>query len=690
MNLWMDVLSFFERYKRYKLIYTTQWQIGKRHKAPSARLWVPFFVFLSFTPYVFASNEAVIITETGGTSVTEGSSTDSYTIRLINSPSNTVTITFTPDSSLNLGSGAGVAITRTFNSGNWWSDQTITVTPVDDSVASGVHTAKIHHSAQSSDTDYNGISIPDVTVTITDNDTAGITLTQSGGSTRVSESGPTSDTYTIHLNTQPTANVTITLATDGQTTVSPSTLTFTSGNWNTTQTVTVTAVDDSASEGTHTSTITHSVSSIDAMYSGFGVPNLLVEVTDNDNTGSIILTETGGGTYVSEAGETTDTYSLVLDSAPTANVIITITPDSQTTVSPTTLTFTTANWSSPQTVTVRAVNDSSAEGPHTSTISHTVSSSDSRFNGISIADLIASVADDDSIGITLTESDGDTEVNELNTTSDTYTIKLNTQPAADVIITIINDGQITVDHSSLTFTSSNWNVAQTVTVTAVDDANAEGPHTSTLSHSVSSVDPNYSGISLRNVVVEVTDNDIAGITIAQSGGSTDVAEGGVTDSYTVVLNTQPTSNVTVSVTSDSQTTVDKSMLTFTTSNWNVAQTVTVTAVDDTKVEGPHTSTIHHSVSSVDTDYSGISVRDVVVDITDNDIAGVTISESGGSTSITEGGATDSYTVVLGTPPHGGCDDYGCGGQPDHRQSHDPDVYFRQLEYRSDRHCYRGR
>ena len=70
------------------------------------------------------------------------------------------------------------------------------------------------------------------------------------------------------------------------------------------------------------------------------------------------------------------------------------------------------------------------------------------------------------------------------------------------------------------------------------------------------------------------------IAITESGGSTDVTEGGATDSYTVVLTSQPTADVTVIVKYDSQISIDVTMLTFTTSDWDVPQTVTVTAVDD--------------------------------------------------------------------------------------------------------------
>ena len=55
-------------------------------------------------------------------------------------------------------------------------------------------------------------------------------------------------------------------------------------------------------------------------------------------------------------------------------------------------------------------------------------------------------------------------------------------------------------------------------------------------------------------------------------------------------------------------------------NWNVAQTVTVTAVDDAVVEGLHAGSITHAATSTDTNYSGITVNNVVANITDNDVA----------------------------------------------------------------------
>ena len=61
-----------------------------------------------------------------------------------------------------------------------------------------------------------------------------------------------------------------------------------------------------------------------------------------------------------------------------------------------------------------------------------------------------------------------------------------------------------------------------------------------------------------------------------------VAENGVTDPYQVKLSTQPTGNVTVTISSGDTdaATVDEVELTFTDQNWNTNQPVTVTGVDD--------------------------------------------------------------------------------------------------------------
>jgi predicted extracellular nuclease len=109
-----------------------------------------------------------------------------------------------------------------------------------------------------------------------------------------------------------------------------------------------------------------------------------------------------------------------------------------------------------------------------------------------------------------------------------------------------------------------------------------------------------------------------GVTITESGNSTNVAEGGATDSYTVKLNSLPTGVVTININPGNQLTTNTTTLTFTPNNWNQEQTVTVTAVDDAAVEGNHTGTITHTVVNSGTNYDNVSIAPISVNITDND------------------------------------------------------------------------
>ena len=103
-----------------------------------------------------------------------------------------------------------------------------------------------------------------------------------------------------------------------------------------------------------------------------------------------------------------------------------------------------------------------------------------------------------------------------------------------------------------------------------------------------------------------------------------IQEDGGTGTYTVVLNSAPTADVMIAVASTLITaaTVMPDSLIFTTSNWNTAQTVTVTGFND-DVENPNdrrTATVTHTATSNGDDhYDGVTITSVVVTVTDDDI-----------------------------------------------------------------------
>ena len=120
-------------------------------------------------------------------------------------------------------------------------------------------------------------------------------------------------------------------------------------------------------------------------------------------------------------------------------------------------------------------------------------------------------------------------------------------------------------------------------------------------------------------LLSVTYTTGAGLSITQSGGSTSVSEAGATDSFTVALTRAPTANVTVSFASNPDIAAIAA-LTFTPANWNVEQTATVRAVNDSLVEGTEAVSLRLSAASTDSAYSGVAGT-VPVTVIDNDGSG---------------------------------------------------------------------
>ena len=101
-------------------------------------------------------------------------------------------------------------------------------------------------------------------------------------------------------------------------------------------------------------------------------------------------------------------------------------------------------------------------------------------------------------------------VTEQDSTGDGYTVVLDTEPTADVVVTVAGHvgTDVTANPTALTFTMSNWETAQTVTVTADDDADTTDDSVA-LTHSAASADSGYRGITIAGVAVTVNDNDTA-------------------------------------------------------------------------------------------------------------------------------------------------------------------------------------
>lgn len=223
-------------------------------------------------------------------------------------------------------------------------------------------------------------------------------------------------------------------------------------------------------------------------------------------------------------------------------------------------------------------------------------------------------------GARVVETGGATTVSETGV-DDTYEIMLTKPPTENVTVTLKTDSAVSPTqviardaanpaNDFLVFTPANWFVPQTVVVSAIDDGTQENFHRSSVRHISSSADPNYEGVGMPRVIVNVIDDDYPGVMIIPTDGETEVVEGGRTDTYDVVLTYPPSQNVTFRMEHEQGqlTAVDlanpnHSYLVFTPENWNVPQTVLVTAVDDEIEEGTHRAYVSHFLESGGSDYS---------------------------------------------------------------------------------------
>ncbi|MEO1527090.1 MAG: lamin tail domain-containing protein [Planctomycetota bacterium] len=256
---------------------------------------------------VFAS---LVVAESGGsTAVAEGGATDDFSIAWDSVPTDDVIVTLTPDAELDLGAGAGVAVSNTFTPANALTPANFVATAFDDLIDENAHSGSISFSTSSNDPLFNGIVVADLAVSITDNDTAGISIVESGGDSATTEGGA-GDDFTIVLDTIPTGSVDITVTPDAQLDLGagagiPVVVTFTTTNALTSQTVSVGAVDDAIVEGNHAGLISFAITSTDTNYDAFSVPDLNVDISDNDSSVTLdlvgeIVAFTGPGTYTIE------------------------------------------------------------------------------------------------------------------------------------------------------------------------------------------------------------------------------------------------------------------------------------------------------------------------------------------------------------------------------------------------------
>lgn len=123
-------------------------------------------------------------------------------------------------------------------------------------------------------------------------------------------------------------------------------------------------------------------------------------------------------------------------------------------------------------------------------------------------------------------------------------------------------------------------------------------------------------------------------------------EGTDTASFTVVPVGPPAggTNISVAIGTSPQCTFAPATLTFTPSNWNVAQTVTVTPIDDAAVEGTHSCT-PAAITATNGGYSTTTGTPPVIVVNDNENPVFSINKAVNAANITAPG-TLTYTITI--------------------------------------------
>jgi VCBS repeat-containing protein len=360
-----------------------------------------------------------------------------------------------------------------------------------------------------------------------------------------------------------------------------------------------------------------------------GAPTSVNTGLDNDvATGGLTLT--GTSVTTSETG-TNASFTVKLNSQPTADVTVTLTglDNTEGSLSTTTLTFTSSNWNTAQTVTITGVDDTLDDGDIAYTLTATSSSTDANYTGANARTGTVSVTntDDDAAptlsidDVTVGESAGTATftVTRSGATGGTTTVDYATASG-----TAASGTDFTAASGTLTFAPGE--TSKSITVSITDDSNLEGSEGFTLGLSnIADASSGAESVSDSSGAGTITDNDSAGLSLA--GGPLTTSETGTSAAFSLVLTSQPSADVTVTLggLDSTEGRLSATTFTFTPANWNVAQSVTVTGVDDPLIDGTQSYTLSATTSSSDGNYGGANARSasVAVSNTDDDVQRVT-------------------------------------------------------------------
>ncbi len=585
----------------------------------------------------------------------EAGSSVSINISLNNEPASDVALecTITTDSS-NVEAEVDCS-DIVFNAENWDHLQTIHVNGVPDNIIDADQPFVLHVTTKSEDPEFNGLTLDDVSMTNLNIDAAGLVVDVPNRNLTTGEDG-TKDTFTVALSAKPETEVKVTVATDNiaeglietsEGNVESIELIFTPDNWDTPQTVTVVGQDDKEEDGTQNYNITLGTSSEYEAFNGLNTSVSAYNI-DDDIAGVSVLTE---NIETDESGKYA-TIPVRLNSAPTSDVVITVTvsDDTEAVATTSSITFTKANFDTVQEITITGIPDNIIDGDQHYTVMLSVATDDPNYkalypDGFTISGVNL---DRDSAGI-LTTLHAVTTVTEAGS-SVTVDFALTAIPENEVTVSlsVTDSTELAISTNVLKFNKDNWNSPQSVTVSGVDDYEIDGDIVSKVKYSASSDYAPFNGLE-GDIAFTTLDDDTASIIVTSTKAS--ISENGGKTSFTAQLSAIPAKDVVIKFTSSDPTELGvdtPETLTFTAANWNVPQTVNLKAIDDKLADGTQTAYISLKSESSDAHFNDLTARTVDYEILDDETVSVVLALA--ASELKPGAQSTTISVSLSTEP----------------------------------------
>lgn len=517
-----------------------------------------------------------------------------------------------------------------FTRDNYHKPVTITVTGQDDQIIDGTISTFI--SVKIVDEDLTKF----VYVANEDNDSGDRLLIISGITNRTIDADEgivTTQTVNFKLSADPGVDMTFTATNPSpDVTMDVNSLTFTSDDWHIEQPIifTMNKPDNELAEGDISSNIVFD--------NGNGaITNIAVVFSDNDLLESNI--DIGEGLLYED---TTLSIDVSLNKIPVSDVSLTVfsSDNTRVAVTPSVLEFTPSNYSATQSVTLSGIDNGILNSPETFDISLTF------VNG-----------GDDNItynyqkpfAVTMYDSTREVLVQSSSLTIDegsnvSYDLSLSTRPLTDLTVSFTSGTHIQ-SINDVIFTNTNWNTEQTITVTTNTSSQAVDQNDNLV---INTSNGDFGSQSIPVVISNV--NDTANFTLSKT---TSTLTEGSSDTFTVVLTSEPSSETTMSIANvDVSVATDLTTLVFNDTNWNVPQTVSITTTDDNIVNGDRTDTITVGVDSGAAEYISLSPKTLILTIEDNDSAPVVeINTTTTELTVSEG-LSDTFDLSLSSQPSG--------------------------------------